>query len=75
MKHTNPEDPTLPVWYDDQQQPISCTEKIKVLNENHRELRQVLLDALEDGILMGCDEAHLRACFHALVDEVDNRFK
>lgn len=64
----NPEDPGLPVWLDAQARPLACTGKIRVLNENYRELRQLARDALEDGVLMGCDEAQLRAAFRALVD-------
>ena len=67
-KLTNPEDPGLPVWRSDACPPVSCTEKVKVLNENYRELEQMLRDAIEDGVLMGCSEAQLRAEFHALLD-------
>jgi len=65
----NPLDARLPVWRDGQGEPLSCTEKIKVMNDNFVELRQTLIDALEDGILMGADEASLRACFAALAAE------
>lgn len=41
--------------------------KIKVLNENLDELRQVAQDALEDGVLMGCCERQLR---DALADAI-----
>ena len=34
---------------------ISCTEKIKILNENIIEIDQIIEDALEDAILMGAD--------------------
>ncbi|MBA3998442.1 MAG: hypothetical protein C0489_08175 [Candidatus Accumulibacter sp.] len=68
MKPTNPEDPNLPVWLDDEARPVSCTEKVKVLNENYRELRQLAQDALEDGVLMGCSETQLRELFHELID-------
>ncbi|MDA0190515.1 MAG: hypothetical protein OSW77_09370 [Proteobacteria bacterium] len=64
----NPEDPGLPVWLDAQARPLACIGKIRVVNENYRELRQLAQDALEDGVLMGCDEAQLRAAFRALVD-------
>jgi hypothetical protein len=40
-------------WQDSSGKLIACTEKIKVLNENLDELRQVAQDALEDGVLMG----------------------
>lgn len=64
----NPEDPGLPVWLDAQARPLACIGKIRVLNENYRELRQLAQDALKDGVLMGCDEAQLRAAFRALLD-------
>lgn len=66
----NPEDPELPVWRSDAGAPVSCTEKVKVLNENFRELEQMLSDAIEDGVLMGCSEAQLRAELHALIDRL-----
>ena len=34
---------------------ISCTEKIKILNENIIEINQIIEDALEDAVLMGAD--------------------
>ena len=49
---------------------MACIEKIRVMNDNFAELRQMLIDALEDGILMGADETSLRACFAALATEV-----
>ena len=54
-------------WQDSSGQVIACTEKIKVLNENLDELRQMAQDALEDGILMGCCERQLR---DALADAI-----
>ena len=35
---------------------IACTEKLKTMRENLEELRQIAQDALEDAVLMGCDE-------------------
>lgn len=56
----NPLHPDLPVWRLTTQAPVSCTEKIRVLNDNFLELKQVLKDMIEDALLMGCDEAGLR---------------
>lgn len=61
-------------WRSDSGQAIACLEKIKVLNENVDELRQMAQDALEDGLLMGCSEAQLRAAFHALIDSLVNPY-
>ena len=47
--------------------PVSCREKLRTLEENHREAAQVLQDAFQDAVLMGVDEAAMRA---VLVDMV-----
>ncbi len=46
---------------------IACTEKNKVMRENLEELRQMAQDALEDAVLMGCDERQVREVFAALL--------
>lgn len=48
-------------------QPVSCREKLKVLAENHREAATVLRDLLEDGVLMGVDEAAMRRILAEMV--------
>ncbi len=55
--------------------PVSCLEKIKVLNENYAELAQMCQDALEDAVLMGCDEAQVRHALHEMVDQLDKSFR
>lgn len=64
----------IPVWLQPDGAPLSCREKIKILNENLEEIREMAQDALEDGILMGCDEAQLREVFSALVDSLENPY-
>ena len=53
--------------------PIACREKLKVLAENHAEAAQVLADAFEDALLMGVDEAAMRAILHGLIDSLPGR--
>ncbi len=48
--------------------PVSCVEKLKVLEENLVEFRALALELLEDAILMGCDPDLVRG---VLKDEVD----
>lgn len=55
--------------------PVSCEEKLKVLNENLDEIRQFCQDAFEDAILMGCDENQVRGVFQAVVDAIENPYK
>ena len=65
----------IPVWLQPDGAPLSCREKIKVLNENLEEIRDMAQDALEDGILMGCDEAQLREVLMSLVRSLDNPYR
>ena len=68
-------DERFPVWRQPDGSPVSCREKIKVLNENLSEIEQMAQDALEDAILMGCDEAQFRAVLHELVDGLANPYR
>jgi|TARA_B110000495_G_scaffold75309_1_gene64471 hypothetical protein len=43
------------VWKDINNDVISCSEKIKLLNENIIEIKRMSDDAIEDAILMGAD--------------------
>ncbi|MEO1193155.1 MAG: hypothetical protein AAFY02_15435 [Pseudomonadota bacterium] len=63
-----------PVWLHPDGTKVSCVEKIKVLNENLEELRQIAQDALEDGLLMGCDERQLRQTLQQLVGSLQNPY-
>lgn len=62
-------------WRDPDGKPVSCLEKLKVLNENVAELRALAQDALEDAVLMGCDEAQFRAVLHEIVDALSNPYR
>lgn len=64
-----------PVWKDEGGEPLSCREKIKVLNENLDEIRELAQDALEDAILMGCDEGQVRDTLNALVGSLVNPYR
>ena len=48
------------VWPGADGYPISCLEKIKVLDENRDELAQIMRDAFEDAMLIGVDEDGMR---------------
>ncbi|QLH39232.1 MAG: hypothetical protein HWD60_10165 [Defluviicoccus sp.] len=53
---------------------VACEEKLKVLNENLAELRQMCQDAFEDALLMGCDEAQIRQVFATVVGGLYNPY-
>jgi hypothetical protein len=64
-----------PIWRSPQGEVVSCVEKLKVLGENLDEIRQICQDALEDAVLMGCDEAQFRAVLAELVQKLQNPYK
>lgn len=64
-----------PTWKKPDGSPVSCLEKIKVLNQNYAELRQMAQDALEDAILMECSEEQIKEALHRLVDELHNPYR
>ena len=61
-----------PVWRQPDGKPVSCLEKIKVMNQNVQEIETLCADALEDGVLMGCDVDQIKAALHALIDGLIN---
>jgi hypothetical protein len=65
----------FPAWRTPEGEPVSCVEKIKVLNENLEELRALAQDALEDAVLMGCDESQFRQILGRLVQQVENPYR
>ncbi|MDE2229283.1 MAG: hypothetical protein KGL11_09615 [Alphaproteobacteria bacterium] len=65
----------LPTWLTKGGEPVSCLDKIKVLNENLEEIRQLAQDALEDAVLMGCDEVQFRRVMRELAASLENPYR
>lgn len=62
------------VWRGPKGEIIACTEKNKVMRENLEELRQMAQDALEDAVLMGCDETQVREALADLMLSLINPY-
>ena len=71
----NPGGFEAPTWKQPDGKPVSCLEKIKVLNQNLEEIRGLAQDALEDAVLMGCDEDQIRAVFNAMLEGLKNPYR
>lgn len=54
--------------------PIGCEEKIKILNENAIEVQEIVKDAYEDAILMGCDAGHIKEVLKSMIDALDKTY-
>ena len=65
----------LPTWLAPDGAPVACLEKIKVLNENILEIREMCREALEDAVLMGCDEQQIRDVLLHMVRSIEEPFK
>jgi hypothetical protein len=61
---------TPAVWRQSDGKPVSCLEKIKVLNQNIQEIEGLCADALEDGVLMGCDVQQIKQALHELIESL-----
>ncbi len=69
------QNPPAIIWRQPDGQPVSCYDKIAVLNQNLNELRQESQDVLEDALLMGCDEAQVRDVLQGIFSKLENPFK
>ncbi len=58
----------FPTWRKPSGAPVSCVEKIKVLNENFAELRALAQETLDDALLLGCSEAQARNAIREMLD-------
>jgi len=65
----------LPIWLTPQGEKLSCHDKIKVLNENLEEIRDLAQEALEDAVLMGGDETQFRQVLRDLAEGLDNPYR
>ena len=60
------------VWRSPPGEIIACVEKNKVLQEDLAEIRQVCQDALDDAVLMGCDEQQMRRVLAELISTLQS---
>jgi hypothetical protein len=62
------------IWRTPEGKIIACVEKNKVRLENLAEIRQVCRDAIEDAVLMGCDEQQFLFVLAELVAQLKNPY-
>ncbi len=48
------------IWHNDKGEKISCVEKIKVMEQNLAEIKLLLQDVIDDGVLMGISEQQIK---------------
>ena len=60
------------IWPQADGAPVSCREKLKVLEQNHAELAQTLRDAFDDAVLMGVEEGAMRRILAEMVANLES---
>ncbi len=61
-------------WIGPDGEPVSCVDKLALLNENLEELHEMAQEALEDAVVMGCDEKQVRQVLADLVASLEKPF-
>lgn len=64
-----------PRWTDKSGAPLTCREKLKVLDGNMDELTQQCRDAMDDAVLMGCSVAAYKAALQQMIDDLQPTVK
>ncbi|BBU67751.1 hypothetical protein [Fluviibacter phosphoraccumulans] len=65
----------FPTWRKPSGAPVSCVEKIKVLNENLAELRNLAQETLDDALLLGCSKEQARQILRDMLNELDSPYE
>lgn len=66
---------SFPTWRKPSGAPVSCVEKIKVLNENYAELRNLAQETLDDALLLGCSETQARDIIRDMLDGLSSSYE
>ncbi|MVX55719.1 hypothetical protein [Parasutterella muris] len=62
------------LWRKPDGSPVSCTEKIKVMDENYEEISEMLREALDDAVLMGCSEKAFKAVYLGFLNQLHSNY-
>jgi hypothetical protein len=54
---------------------IACVEKLKILRENIDEIRSLCQEAIDDAVLMGCDEKQFREAVVEIVAGLKSAYR
>ncbi len=65
---------TPPKWLKPDGSVLACVEKIKVLNENLGELRELAQDAIDDAVLMGGTQAQIKQTLLEMIAHLESHY-
>jgi|AP12_2_1047962.scaffolds.fasta_scaffold523354_2 hypothetical protein len=61
-------------WIGPDGEPVTCVDKLALLDENLEELHEMAQEALEDAVVMGCDEAQIRKVLSDMIAALEEPF-
>jgi hypothetical protein len=61
-------------WIGPDGEPVTCVDKLALLNENLEELHEMAQEALEDAVVMGCDETQIRKVLSDMIAALEEPF-
>lgn len=64
----------LPRWKTTTGATVSCTEKVRVLDDNFKELRELAQEALDDAVLMGCPAKDVLDTMISMLSELQSQY-
>lgn len=53
---------------------INCNEKLMVMEENLKEIKTLLQDAIDDAVLMGCSEESFRRVYEEVIRNLRSQY-
>lgn len=61
-------------WCTPEGSPVACKEKIAVLEDNYKEIKALLQDAIDDAVLMGCSEKTFKDTYADLLNGLKSQY-
>ena len=62
-------------WYSKNNEVVSCKEKIKVLNSNIDDLKNMVEEIYDEALLMDVDPKQVKEVFHNLLNNIETALK
>ncbi len=62
------------IWHSNKGDKISCVEKIKVMEQNFAEIKVLLQDLIDDGVLMGISEQQIKEEMIKLIKTIKTEY-
>lgn len=62
------------VWLDIKKEPIECADKVRILNDSLDKIRSMCEEMVEDAVIMGCNERHVKSVLVKTICSLEKPF-